>query len=690
MAREKRYRVEIPDIEYYQRMIECRNGCPVHTDAKGYVTAIAEGDYEKAYIIAREPNPFASICGRVCAAPCEIACRRGEIDAPVAIRALKRFVTERFGVEARLPSGKNPAIAQEDMGFDLVAMGKYPLDGINHQDVSAFKELAGTRGVSDRRTRNTGPRVAVVGSGCAGLTCAHDLALLGYRVTVFEAQPIPGGMLVLGVPEYRLPRDLIQAEIQAILDLGVELRLNSALGRDFFIRDLKEQGYESIFIAIGAHKSRELRIEGVQLDGVLRAVEFLLNVNMGFRVDLGEKVIVVGGGDVAMDAARSVARELFEEEMRVFLERVRPGQAVYPDGEAMREAMDVAREAMRKGAREVSVICLESWDEMPAQRFEIDEALLEGVKIHTRLGPKRILGTNGRVAGLEAIAVRSVFDEQGRFNPSFIEGSERVMEADSVILAIGQTSDLSWIRPEDGVEVTPRNTIKIDPETMATTSPGIYAGGDVAVGPRIFIEAVEHGHRAARAIHEELTGKGLKVGKKGWWFPIDYRKRFFDKEKPEGPFLPTFYPNYHKLERRLPSALPIERRIGIAEVELGYEPEMAREQGMRCLKCHINTIFHGERCILCGACVDVCPEYCLKFVRLDQIVGGEEVSCLIELSLGSPLKDFQKGDPDLLSQATVMIMDPEKCIRCALCAIRCPTDAITMEAFYFQEGLVYE
>ncbi|MBI5166532.1 MAG: FAD-dependent oxidoreductase [candidate division NC10 bacterium] len=682
----RRYRVEIPDIEYYQRMIECRYGCPVHTDAKGYVTAIAEGDYEKAYIIAKEPNPFASICGRVCAAPCEVTCRRGAIDAPVAIRALKRFVTERFGVEAPLSLGKGSGKAAEEMGLDLVIQGGYSLEGTNFQDASTLKRLAGTLGVSDRRARNTGPRVAVIGSGCAGLTCAHDLALLGYRVTVFEKQAIPGGMLILGVPEYRLPRDLIQAEIQAILDLEVELRTNTALGQDLFIKDLKNQGYQAIFIAIGAHMSRELRIEGVQMDGVLRAIEFLLNVNLGFKVDLGERVIVVGGGDVAMDAARSAAREILDAEVRAALEAFRPD--VLEATEAMRRAMEVAREAMRKGAREVNVICLESWEEMPAQRFEVEEAQSEGVKIYPRLGPKRILGDNGRVKGLETLAVKSVFDEQGRFNPSFIEGSEAVMEADSVILAIGQTSDLSWIRPEDGIEVTPRGTIKIDPETMATTAPGIYAGGDVAVGPRIFIEAVEHGHRAARAIHEYLSHRKLREVKLAWWIPIDYRKRLLEKERPEGPFLPTYYPNYHRLERYLPPSLPIERRIGIAEIELGYEEAMAREQGIRCLKCHINTIFHGERCILCGACVDVCPEYCLKFVRLDQVVGGEEVSRLIELSLGSSLKDFQKGDPDLLRKATVMIMDLEKCIRCALCAIRCPTDAITMETFHFQEELV--
>ncbi|MGO8927434.1 MAG: FAD-dependent oxidoreductase, partial [Limisphaerales bacterium] len=359
------YNIEIPDVGYFERQVSCRVGCPVHTDAGGYVQAIAQGRYEDAYIIARQPNPFASICGRVCAAPCEAKCRRGAIDAAISIRALKRFVCERFGVESE--------------EFNLARV--YP----------------GLRGKS-RETFGGGRKVAIVGAGPAGLSCAHELALMGFSPTVFEAQNLGGGMLVLGVPEYRLPREIIQAEIKAIESLGVEILYNRRLGRDFSLPDLKDQGYESVFLGIGAHKSRELAIEGVQLDGVLRAIDFLLNVNLGYRVSLGRKVVVIGGGNVAFDAARSVVRQaeksagMSEAELRVALhqaaatlEALTAREPEAPD--EVRLALDVAREAIRKGVPEVHMYCLENLNEIPAAREEIEEAEKEGIRLHTRFGP---------------------------------------------------------------------------------------------------------------------------------------------------------------------------------------------------------------------------------------------------------------------------------------------------------------
>src|SRR5581483_8944427 len=257
------YSVELPDANYFSRQVLCREGCPVRTDSGGYVQAIGEGRYEDAYIIARTPNPFASICGRVCAAPCETKCRRGALDESISIRALKRFVCEKFGVES------------DD--FDLNRV--YP-------------QLRDSR----RERIGGGRKVAIIGAGPAGLSCAHELALAGFKPTVFEAHNVAGGMLVLGVPEYRLPREIIRAEISAIESLGVEIKYNSKLGRDYQFSDLEKQGFEAVFIGIGAHKSRELSIEGVQNDGVLRAIEFLLNINLGFRVSLGRKVVVIGGG----------------------------------------------------------------------------------------------------------------------------------------------------------------------------------------------------------------------------------------------------------------------------------------------------------------------------------------------------------------------------------------------------------
>ena len=669
---ERSFRVELPGHDHWRETISCQAACPVHTDARGYVTAISEGDFERAYIIARGPNPFASVCGRVCAAPCEAACRRGNIDAPVAIRALKRFVTERYGVEADLSSGKGESSFSHRSLRSMRDLRYQP----STRTINDFSVLEAARR-KPRQGKTAGKKVAVVGSGVAGLTCAHDLALLGYDVSVFEKQGVPGGMLMLGVPEYRLPRDLVQAEIQAILSLGVELRLNKAIGRDFDLSALRAEGFEAVFIAIGAHVSRSLPVEGRDADGVFRAVEFLLNVNLDFRVELGERVVVIGGGNVAMDAARVAARVSGQADA--------PASAVdqTEDAVLMREAMDVARQAMRVGARSVHVICLESREEMPAADFEIEEALDEGIEIEPRVGPIRIVESGGRVAGLEVHTCTRVFDEEGRFSPEFEPGTKRVIPCDSVIVAVGQASDLSWIGEEDGIETTPRGTIRIDPQTLATTAPGVYAGGDVAMGPRIFIEGVENGHRAARSIHTYLSGGQVNVQTDFQWAPIEPLRQALLHEPGDGFSLPIVNPGYQNTSRRNPDALPIERRIGVAEVELGYSPGEAVDQGLRCLRCSANPIFDGAKCILCGGCVDVCPSRCLRMVPLEALQGGEDLAALIGARYGTSAAGA--GEAGI---GAAMIMDPDACIRCSLCAQRCPTGAVTIENFSFQEEWV--
>lgn len=629
------YQVELPDVNYFSRQVLCREGCPVRTDSGGYVQAIAEGRYEDAYIIARTPNPFASICGRVCAAPCEAKCRRGALDASVSIRALKRFVCEKFGVESE--------------NFDIGRV--YP-------------ELR-----APRREQIGGKRkVAVVGGGPAGLSCAHELALMGFAPTVFEAHNLAGGMLVLGVPEYRLPREIIQAEIEAIAALGVEIRLNSRLGKDFTMSDLKSQGFEAVFLGIGAHKSRELSIEGVQNDGVLRAIDFLLNVNLGYRVTLGRKVVVIGGGNVAFDVARSVVRQaekfagMNETELRAALHTAAAALEELTDQDAeapdqVRLALDVAREAVRKGVPEVHMYCLENLDEIPAAREEIEEAEKEGIKLHTRFGPKRILGRDGKVTGIELQKASRVFDENRRFNPQFIEGADETVDCDTVVLAIGQSADLAWVRPEDNLKITPRGTLQTDPVTMATSRPDVFAGGDVAFGPRIIITAVAEGKRAANSIAKFLTGRIPPE-------PRQARVTTYDTLRYK------MKAGYEKLTRKSPPTLPLDRRIGIAEVEKNYPEPEARLQADRCLKCHIGPVFNGDECILCGGCADVCPESCLRLVDTADLRGDEKLQNAFLARYGRVPARGEQG---------AIIKDETRCIRCGLCAVRCPTGAITME-----------
>ncbi|MBL8190216.1 MAG: FAD-dependent oxidoreductase, partial [Acidobacteria bacterium] len=402
--------------EYWMKMVKCQDACPVHTNACGYVTAIAEGHYQEAYKIARATNPFASICGRVCGAPCEVNCRRGDLDSPVTIRALKRFVNEQFGPE----SG----------------------------DFTQYHAGANERMLSPNR--GDYERIAVIGAGVSGLTVAHDLTRLGYKVTVFEANSDPGGMLMVGVPIYRLPRELVRAEINAILSMGVELKCNQKLGRDFTIKSLREEGYKAIFLGVGLPKGRKLPLPGSDTPGVFDGLEFLKAFNEGKPMELGKKIVVIGGGNVAFDVARSAVRPKAVEmaDAKSDMERTE------------RIAYDVARSALRlSGDKEVHLVCLEDRHEMPADEIEIEEGEEEGVKLHTARGPREILSEGGYVTGLRTVKCTSVFDDASKFNPKFDESFVEDIEADTIMFAIGQTSDLSFLSEADGVE-TERGLIK--------------------------------------------------------------------------------------------------------------------------------------------------------------------------------------------------------------------------------------
>jgi NADPH-dependent glutamate synthase beta subunit-like oxidoreductase/ferredoxin len=636
--------VFLPDFKFYQQTVACQFACPVRTDGRGYVNAIARGEYERAYLIARETNPFASTCGWVCGAPCEAACRRGNIDAPIAIRALKRFVNDRYGVYLG------------EAGEEIV-----DADFLTYIGETNAIELGNTIFPTSRSGLNaarqsgdkTGKQVAIVGAGPAGLSCAHDLALLGHQVTVYDSAPLAGGMLRMGVPEYRLPRELLDLEIQAILALGPALELNQTLGKDFTLASL-QQDFDAVFIAIGSFGSRKLNIEGEQLDGVLRAVDFLINVNLGgYNLDLGKKVLVIGGGSVALDVARTAAR------------LGHPAQS----GGDLDMALDVARTAMRLGqTQEVHCLVVEDSDEMLADPFEIEEAKIEGIIIHNHVAPKQITGKAGRAAGVVTIEVARAFDEDGRFNPQLTPGTEKTWDCDSVIVAIGQMGELEWVQPGDGLEVTSRGTLAVDKETLATTAPGVFAGGDIAFGPRLIINAVADGQKAARGIHAYLQNLQPRLVQKGFFTPIPQHQ------------YPAIGPmrNYLRWPRSQPPTLAADRRIGVASVEIGFDELDARQQADRCLICNINPIFDGDLCILCNACVDVCPTDCLKLVPVEELDGDEKVAALID------------NQTDQWETTSAMLLDPRRCIRCGLCAARCPTEAVKMETFRFTEEIIFE
>ena len=617
-----RYTAAIPDEEYWRAQIKCQYACPVHTDARGYIRAIAAGDYEAAYLIARGPNPLASICGRVCGAPCEAACRRGAIDQPVGIRALKRFVTDRFGGRAREPRS-------------------YPegaCDG--YEEMTSLARFLSTR----EYRKPDGAKVAIIGSGPAGLAAAHDLTLMGLAPVIFEAEPKPAGMLYTGIPAYRLPRDLIDAEIGLIRALGVEFRCGVKIGRDLDFAQLRRD-FAAVIIAVGAKRARMLALPGSDAEGIYGGVDFLRAVALGERIPLGRRVVVIGGGNVAFDVSRSAVRYADDDPERLL---------------ARQTEADISRVALRQDAvREVHLACLESREEMPADEVEIVEGEEEGIIRHNRLGPKEFLfrQENGRklVSGVRFRHVTSVFDANRRFAPVYDETRTVDLEADTVLLSVGQMPDLSFLGGPA--------KLQLNPETLETDMPGVFAAGDVAYGARLMIDAIASGKKAARSVYCHITGRAVRTAETQLHFDIaDYRREA----------------GYEGRRRaHVPAAAAHERLADPRRlVETGYTEVQATAEAGRCLDCGVNTIFDGEKCILCGGCVDVCPTLCLKLVGLDQLASTAHLDALLTAGAYEPTD-------------SAILKDEERCIRCALCAQRCPTHAITMERFQFRQEWTY-
>ena len=607
-----KYQVKILGIEDYQALTACQSACPLGTDTKRYVRAITEGDYEKAYLIARQTNPMVSVCSRVCTAPCEKSCRKSDGGSPVDIRALKRFASDRHGVTSPHAVAKRLEELSQQADWVSDRTGNHILTMLR----LFRKSNEGKKG-----SQKASPRVAIVGSGPTGLSAAHDLAMLGYRVTIFEAAPLPGGMLRTGIPSFRLPKKILQQEIDAILELGVELKLNSPIGGDLSLTNLREQGYESVFITIGLQNPlRILDMEGTDLKGIYSGVDYVRDYE---KIQLGKRCLVIGGGGVAIDCAQH---------------------------------------AVRQGAEQVMIACLESWETMPASRSEKEDAQEEGITFHPSLGPRRFVGDGGRVTEVEFLQVSSVFDAEGKFSPTFVPDSRTTLAVDSVIMAVGQASTVPSLSGLDGLEITPNGLIRAG-EDMSTNLPGVFAGGDVRWRfTRNATDAIADGQRAARAIHGYLGGKTLQIRKKGYMRTL---APGFENTRCE-----TIAPV------KIPKRAASERVRTREEITVGFDEAQARQQAARCRQCSIQTVFDRSRCLLCGTCVDTCVNGALRLVRLADIQGDEQVAKLTDT--------LQKTLPRNRGM-TAIIKDESRCVSCGMCARRCPGGAITMAEFNFQE-----
>jgi heterodisulfide reductase subunit A-like polyferredoxin len=492
----------------------CALTCPAGVNAHGYVALISAGKFKEALNLIRQRNPLPSVCGRICYHPCEQACNRGEIDEPVAINPLKRFVTDYVRTHPSEDRSEKPVIDPNK------------------------------------------PKVAIVGAGPAGLTAAQDLALLGYPVTIFEALPVAGGMLYVGVPHYRLPKDILEYDIQEILKLGIELKTNCRIGKDLTVDDLRRDGYKAIYMAVGLHKSRGLSVEGIDLEGIMGGIEFLRKANLGEKVQLAPRVAVVGGGNTAIDAARTAARA---------------------------------------GAEKVILLYRRSRAEMPASAEEVEQAEEEGVEFNYLVDPVKIIGEGGRVKTVVCKKMKlGEPDASGRRRPVPIEGSEFQIEVGSLILAIGQALDLDWA-PAVGLELTKQETLKADPVTLATGVEGIFAGGDVVLGPRYAIDAINQGHEGAISIDRFLRSEDLSAGrgpKETKAAPLP------DRPVEKKPRAKT---------RRIP---PSERLGNNNEVELTLTEEEAIAEAQRCLNCAI--------CCECLQCVAACEQKAIDHTMTPQ------------------------------------------------------------------------
>lgn len=521
----------------------CQVACPINQDAQLYVQLVAEGKPAEALKVIREVNPLPQVIGRICARYCEAACRRGQVDEPIAICNLKRVASD---------------------GAKAAGMGYEP----------------------PKTEFTTGRKVAIIGSGPSGLAAAHDLALLGVKPVIFEKSDQAGGFLRSGILNYRLPKHILDEDIEYIAKMGVEIRTGVAVGEDVSLDELADE-FDAVLIAVGLADSRSLPLPGVEKPGVHLAVPFLADVNAGRDAGIGKEIIVIGGGNVAIDVARS---------------------------------------ALRVSGGKVTMVCLEADQEMPAHSWEIEDAREEGINIVCSQGPNAIIG-EGRVEGLEVKKCEAVFDEQGRFAPRFCETELSVIPGDTVIIAIGQASDLSFL-PAGGPATDERGLLVYDRRGYTTTRHGVFAGGEVVTGPGAAVNAVAHGQRAAVAIARHL---GLDV-------------EYPEPLRPVGEVPAEVKEKLKGLPRaKMPMRPAAERIKDFEEVELGMDLALGRIEASRCMFCAAGARYSQVKCIGCLTCVRVCP-------------------------YGAPW-----ADKDGLGG-----ISPEHCQACGICYTQCPAKAIDL------------
>ncbi len=573
-----RYQSVAANPDWYQTNIPCQVGCPAHTDVSTYIGLISQARFDEAYLLNRQANVVPGVLGRTCARPCEPVCRRNKIDGkPIAICWLKRACADHREYRHH---AEPPPITKDK-------------------------------------------KVAIVGAGSAGLAAARDLREMGYPVTIYEADPVAGGVMVNGIPVWRLPRDVTYEETNEYMDdLGVEVRYNIRVGRDVQLTELLKS-YDAVYLAAGCYVSNPLTgpdnkiIPGADLKGVEDGIRLLDKTNFGEPAFIGKRVIVLGGGFTAMDCCRT---------------------------------------SIRFGAEKVYVLYRRSKEEMPSDEYEVDEATLEHVEFQYLLTQVEVFSNDGvHVSGLKLIRNKlGDPDASGRRRPIAIPGTEFVIEADTIIPAFGQTSDPSWLQADElKLEVRKRDGIPlVDRETWMTSYPGLFAGGDYTERSRNLISAIGDGRDAAAAINRYLGGVDKPAEPAEEIELPDYRRGMVD--------------DYESIPFQLMPSLPLkERYSNTRETETGYTPEDAVAQARRCLQCQLNIMIDPSICILCSGCVDICPYDCISMEGLSRVVKGDPMHQGTET---------WRGGAD-------MIIDEEKCIRCGLCIVRCPTDAISMVQF---------